>query len=113
MNIKTFDQVKDEVFGLRGTLERDQLERELEVLRVGAQIRNARNRLNMTQTELAEKVDKKRTFISKVENDGTNLTLQTLFDIVEKGLGGRLNIEVLMPDTEATMVAEPVPEYQY
>ena len=113
MNIKTFDQVKDEVFGLRGTLERDQLERELEVLRVGAQIRNARNRLNMTQTELAEKVDKKRTFISKVENDGTNLTLQTLFDIVEKGLGGRLNIEVLMPDTEATMVAEPTPEYQY
>ena len=113
MNIKTFDQVKDEVFGLRGTLERDQLERELEVLRVGAQIRNARNRLNMTQTELAEKVDKKRTFISKVENDGANLTLQTLFDIVEKGLGGRLNIEVLMPDTEATMVAEPAPEYQY
>lgn len=112
MNVKTFDQVKDEVFGLPGTSERDQLERELEVLRVGAQIRNARNRLNMTQAELAEKVDKKRTFISKVENDGANLTLQTLFDIVEKGLGGKLSIEVLMPETEFPMASEPEPEYK-
>lgn len=113
MNIKTFDQVKDEVFGLRGTSERDKLERELEVLRVGAQIRNARNRLNMTQAELAERVDKKRTFISKVENDGMNLTLQTLFDIVEKGLGGKLNIEVLLPGTESMMASEPLQGYQY
>ena len=113
MNIKTFDQVKDEVFGLRGTVERDQLERELEVLRVGAQIRNARTRLNMTQAQLAEKIDKKRTFISKVENDGANLTLQTLFDIVEKGLGGRLNIEVVMPETEIAMASESAPTYQY
>ena len=100
MNIKTFDQVKDEVFGKVGTPERDGLERELEVLRVGAQIRNARTRLNMTQAQLAERIDKKRTFITKVENDGMNITLQTLFDIVEKGLGGKLNIEVQMPEEE-------------
>ena len=42
----------------------------------------------MTQEELAKKIDKKRSFISKVENDGSNITLTTLFDIVEKGLGG-------------------------
>ncbi len=48
----------------------------------------------MTQAELANRIDKKRTFISKVENDGENITLKTLFDIVERGLGGRLKIEV-------------------
>ncbi len=48
----------------------------------------------MTQAELANRIDKKRTFISKVENDGENITLKTLFDIVEHGLGGRLKIEV-------------------
>ena len=48
----------------------------------------------MTQTELANRLNKKRTFISKVETDGENITLKTLFDIVERGLGGRLKIEV-------------------
>nr|MDA3880958.1 helix-turn-helix domain-containing protein [Prolixibacteraceae bacterium] len=42
----------------------------------------------------AEKLEKKRTYISRVENNGSNLTLKTLFDIVEKGLGGKVNISI-------------------
>ncbi|WP_352423846.1 helix-turn-helix transcriptional regulator [Proteiniphilum sp.] len=94
MNIKTFDQVKDEVIGLRGTERRDALERELEALRLGIQIRNAREKQNLTQEQLAERINKKRTFISRIENDGSNLTVKTLLDIVEKGLGGKLVISV-------------------
>jgi len=44
----------------------------------------------MTQNELAGKIGRKRSFISKVERDGSNLTLSTLYDIVMKGLGGNL-----------------------
>ncbi len=94
MNIKTFDEVKDEVIGLRGTKRRDALERELEALRLGIQIRNAREKQNLTQKQLAERIDKKRTYISRIENDGSNLTIKTLLDIVEKGLGGKLVISV-------------------
>ena len=94
MNVKTFDQVKDEVIGLRGTERRDALERELEALRLGIQLRNARERQNITQEQLAKRIDKKRTFISRIENDGANLTTKTLFDIVEKGLGGKLAISI-------------------
>ena len=94
MNVKTFDQVKDEVIGLRGTERRDVLERELEALRLGIQIRNARERQNITQAQLAERIEKKRTFISRIENDGANLTIKTLLDIVERGLGGKLAISV-------------------
>lgn len=94
MNIKTFDEVKDEVIGLRGTERRDALERELEALRLGIQIRNAREKQNLTQKQLAERIDKKRTYISRIENDGSNLTIKTLLDIVEKGLGGKLVISV-------------------
>jgi len=39
-------------------------------------------------------VDKKRTYISRVENDGSNMTLKTLFEIVEKGLGGKVKISI-------------------
>lgn len=96
MKIKTLDQIKDEYYGEKGTPERERLERELEALRVGMKIRMAREKKAMTQADLAERVHKKRTFISKVENDGGNITLKTLFDIVEHGLGGKLKIEVVV-----------------
>ncbi|MBQ4524738.1 MAG: helix-turn-helix transcriptional regulator [Bacteroidaceae bacterium] len=94
MNVKTLDQIKDEYYGVVGTPERDRLERELEALRIGFKLKHAREKTGMTQAELAERIDKKRAFISKVENDGVNLTLKTLLEIVERGLGGKLRIEL-------------------
>lgn len=91
-NIQTLDQIKAKYYGEIGTPERDRIENELEALRIGFKIRKAREQLNLTQEELAERIDKKRTYISKVENDGENITLRTLFDIVERGLGGKLCI---------------------
>lgn len=91
-DIQTLDQIKEKYYGEVGTPERDRLENELEALRIGFKIKYAREQLHMTQEQLAERVDKKRTYISKVENDGENITLRTLFDIVERGLGGRLHI---------------------
>lgn len=93
-NIKTLDQIKDQYYGVVGTPKRDDLERELEALRVGLKIKNARESLHMTQEQLANRINKKRSFISKVESDGENMTLKTLFDVVERGLGGKLRIEV-------------------
>ena len=69
MNTKTLDQIKNEYYGEVGAPERDRLERELEALRIGFKIRSAREKLDMTQAELASRIDKKRTFISKVEKD--------------------------------------------
>lgn len=94
MNTTSLDQIKERYYGEKGTPERDNLERELEALRIGIKIREAREKMKLTQSELANRIDKKRSFISKVENDGGNITLKTLYDIVEKGLGGKLKIEV-------------------
>ena len=94
MKTKTLDQLKTKYYGEIGAPERDRLERELEALRVGFKIRTAREQQSLTQEELALRINKKRTFISKVENDGENITLKTLFEIVERGLGGKLNISV-------------------
>ena len=91
-NIQTLDQLKSKYYGEIGTPERDRLENELEALRIGYKIKTAREALNLSQEQLAERVDKKRPFISKIENDGENITLRTLFDVVERGLGGRLKI---------------------
>ena len=94
MKTKTLDQIKPKYYGEIGTPERDRIERDLDALRIGLKIRTAREQKEMTQAQLADRIDKKRTFISKVENDGGNITLKTLFDIVERGLGGKLHIDV-------------------
>ena len=62
MNTTSLDQIKDRYYGEKGTPERDQRA--------------------MTQAELADRIEKKRSFISKVENDSGNITLKTLYDII-------------------------------
>ena len=59
-------------------------------LHVGFQIRAAREKQKLTQEELAQRIRKKRSFVSRMENDGENMTLRTLYEIVERGLGGKL-----------------------
>ena len=93
-NTKSLDQLKTQYYGEVGTPERDRIERELEALRIGFKLRSAREQQSLTQEEVAKRINKKRTFISKVETDGENITLKTLFDVVERGLGGRLKISV-------------------
>lgn len=93
-NIKTLSELEDKYIGKKGTPERTAYEKELADLMIGYQVKNARIKLDLTQEELAERIHKKRSFISRVENDGSNLTIKTLREIVEKGLGGKLNIEL-------------------
>ena len=94
MDVKSLSELEDEFIGKKGTPARDEYERELADLMIGYQLKNARIKLDLTQEQLAEKVNKKRAFISRIENDGSNLTIKTLRDIVERGLGGKLNIQV-------------------
>jgi DNA-binding XRE family transcriptional regulator len=94
MNTKSWKEIKDDVYGKKGTSRRDELEREFESFKIGLLLKKAREEKHLTQEQLAELVDKKRTYISRVENDGSNITLKTLFDIVEKGLGGKVNISI-------------------
>ncbi len=94
METKSWKEIKDNFYGKVGTERRDELERETESLKIGLLLRKAREEKHLTQRELGEIINKKRTFISRVENDGSNITLKTLFDIVEKGLGGKVSISI-------------------
>lgn len=94
MSTRDWKTIKDEVYGSKGSARRDELEREFESFKIGLLLKKAREEKQLTQEQLAELVNKKRTYISRVENDGSNMTLKTLFDIVEKGLGGKVNISI-------------------
>ena len=94
MKTKSWSQIKDDVYGKKGTERRDTLERDFESFKIGLLLRKAREDKHLTQEQLGELVNKKRTYISRVENDGSNLTLKTLYEIVEKGLGGKVKISI-------------------
>jgi DNA-binding XRE family transcriptional regulator len=92
--LTTWKQIKDNVYGEVGTNRRDELERDFDSFKIGLLLKKAREEKNLTQEQLAQLVEKKRTFISRLENDGSNMTLKTLFEIVEKGLGGKVQISI-------------------
>ncbi len=94
METKSWKEIKDSVYGKKGTKRRDELDRDFASFKIGLLLRQAREEKNLTQEQLGKLVDKKRTYISRVENNGSNLTLKTLFDIVEKGLGGKVNLSI-------------------
>jgi transcriptional regulator with XRE-family HTH domain len=61
---------------------------------IGEILKNARLKKNLTQEQVAQLVGKKRSYISRIESeDGNNIKIHTLIDIVENGLGGSINIE--------------------
>lgn len=94
METKSWNKIKDEIYGETGTERRDELDRDFASFKIGLLLRKAREEKQLTQTELGNLVDKKREYISKIENNGSNLTLKTLYDIVEKGLGGKVKISI-------------------
>ena len=62
---------------------------------IGEMLKEAREQMHLTQEQLAQKVGKKRSYISKIETDyGNNIKLQTLKEIVEKGFDGSVKIDL-------------------
>jgi ribosome-binding protein aMBF1 (putative translation factor) len=93
----SFNKHLDKKYGVKGTETRIQFEEKAEAFTIGVIIKEARMKAHLTQEELAEKADTKKTYISRIERDGSDIRISTLKRIVEKGLGGILNIDVSMP----------------
>ena len=63
-------------------------------LRIGRLIRESRLSLGLTQQELAVKSGTSRNYISRIENDRSDIELGTLRKIIETGLGKQLSIGI-------------------
>lgn len=90
----TLDQFKEVHYGKRGTSKRDQLEKGYENFKLGALIHEARLEKGLTQDELAEKCGTTKSYISRIENNASDIRLSTLMRIVKEGLGGQLKLSV-------------------
>jgi DNA-binding XRE family transcriptional regulator len=84
----------DKKYGEKGTPTRDKYDEEFESFKIGVLIQEARKQRNMTQSELAEKVGTTKNYISRIENDASDIRLTTLMRIVREGLGGHLKLSL-------------------
>ena len=78
MDIKSLSELEDEFIGKKGTPHRDEYEKELSDLMIGCQLKNARIKLDLTQEQLAERVQVTRQAVSRWETGETQPNTDTL-----------------------------------
>lgn len=93
---KTFSEHLDFQYGKKGTLERDSYEQEFDAFRLGVMLQELRKEQGMTQEQLAEKCGTTKNYISRIENNASDIRLSTLMRIIREGLGGTLKLNVNM-----------------
>ena len=88
----SWDSHLDKKYGKNGTATRNKYEEEFESFKIGVIIQEARKNQHLTQEELALKVGTTKNYISRIENDASDIKLSTLIRIIREGLGGHLKL---------------------
>lgn len=81
-------------YGKIGTDTREKFQEEFEAFRIGVLIQEARKSKNLTQQQLAEKAGTTKSYISRIENNASDIRLSTLMRIIREGLGGSLKLSL-------------------
>ena len=92
--IRTFAAHLEEQYGKIGTEERDKYEEEYESFELGVLIQEMRKERGLTQEQLALKCGTTKNYISKIENNASDIRLSTLMRIIRHGLGGHLKLSL-------------------
>jgi DNA-binding XRE family transcriptional regulator len=92
--IKSFSDHLDEQYGKRGTESREKYEEGFEAFKLGVMIQELRKEKGLTQEELAQKCGTTKNYISRIENNASDIRLSTLMRIIREGLGGHLQLRV-------------------
>ena len=91
-NLTSFEDHLDKQYGKKGTNRRDLFEHEFEAFKIGVLIQEDRKKKHLTQEELAQRVGTTKNYISRIENDASDIRLSTLMRIIKEGLGGHLTL---------------------
>jgi len=92
--LTSFAEHLDQQYGKRGTAEREKFEEGFEAFKLGVMLQELRKGLGLTQKQLAEKCGTTKTYISRIENDASDIRLSTLMRIIREGFGGHLKLSV-------------------
>lgn len=93
-NLTSFEDHLDQQYGKKGTPEREKFEEGFEAFKLGVMIQELRKESGLTQEQLAKKCGTTKTYISRIENDASDIRLSTLMRIIREGFGKHLRLSV-------------------
>ena len=93
----TLDEVKDKLIGKKGTDKREQYELELRLDLFGDMIKKVRKERHLTQDQLGKLVGVQKSQISKLENNTTDIRLDTVLKVFS-AMKAKVNFKVLLED---------------
>ena len=93
-NLTSFEDHLDQQYGKRGTAKREKFEEGFEAFKLGVMIQELRKENGLTQEQLAKKCGTTKTYISRIENNASDIRLSTLMRIIREGFGGHLKLSL-------------------
>lgn len=89
----SLNEAEDKLIGVKGTSERDQYEFELKLELIGDMIKAARKERNLTQEQLGQLIGVKKAQVSRLENNTSNVTIDTILKVFN-ALEAKVNFKV-------------------
>ena len=99
MKTYSLDQVQDRLIGKKGTSERDRFEYELQLDLIGQAIKKTRQERHLTQEQLGKLIGVQKAQISRLENNASNVTLDTLLRVFS-ALKAKVKLQVELPSVQ-------------
>jgi HTH-type transcriptional regulator/antitoxin HipB len=102
MKTYTLEQVQDKLIGKTGTPERDMFEYELQMDLIGKAIKQTRQERHLTQEELGKLIGVQKAQISRLENNASNVTMDTLLRVFT-ALKAKVKFQVELPSLQVNI----------
>ena len=93
-NMQLFEEHLDNQYGKKGTKTRDEFESGFEAFKLGVMLQELRTKEGMTQEQLAEKCGTTKSYISRIENNASDIRLSTIMRIFKEGFGKQIRLTV-------------------
>ncbi len=97
MKTYSIEEVQDKLIGEVGTPERNRFEYELKMDLIGKAIKQTRQERNLTQEELGKLIGVQKAQISRIENNASNVTMDTLIRVFT-ALKAKVTFQVELPN---------------
>ena len=97
MKTYTLEQVTDQIVGKVGTKNRDKFEYDLQIDLIGKAIKESRKERNLTQEDLGKLIGVQKAQISRLENNASNATIDTLIRVFS-ALKAKVKFQVELPN---------------